>query len=298
MPLPPEKATRSKPIAVYFHRFSAGGTSAAQSFIVTTPCFLPRATNCLVADLPQRVVVVVEEHHRRLRRDRPLELLGRLDLHDLHAGVADGVVVAEAVRLQHDHLALHAGEVRQVDDLLAVGAGEHAGGAERHRRRGPGGDHRRLGLHQGRDPLADPVVELVERHEVPGRVVDRLHHLGRHQRRRHVGVGAGGVDERPHAQLLEVSRACWTRRRTRRARCRQSGRRSAARWTAVRRRCVGSACRLLNRSVPQRAATSPIRTRSSGLAVAPESPRALAGQWGSAASNTSSTRGRSAMSLR
>ena len=34
MPLPPENATRSKPILVYFHRFSTGGTSAAASLSV------------------------------------------------------------------------------------------------------------------------------------------------------------------------------------------------------------------------------------------------------------------------
>ena len=44
-PLPPENATRSKPIFVYFHRFSTGGTSAAASLRVGMPCFFPSRTN-------------------------------------------------------------------------------------------------------------------------------------------------------------------------------------------------------------------------------------------------------------
>ena len=163
----------------------------------------------------------------------------------LHAAVADGVVVAEAVRLLHDDLGLHAREVRQIDDLLRVAAGQHAGRAERHRRRGAGRHHRGLGLDQRRDPLADAIVQLVERHEVLGRVVDRRHHLGRHQRRRHVGVGAGRVDEGPDAELLEVV-AGGGRGRLRRAGGPARGsRRPAAAWTGARRRYVGSTSRLL-----------------------------------------------------
>ena len=44
--------TRSNPIRVYFHRFSTGGTSAAQSFMVGTPCFLPRCANSSSRILP------------------------------------------------------------------------------------------------------------------------------------------------------------------------------------------------------------------------------------------------------
>ena len=122
MPLPPENATRSKPIFVYFQRFSTGGTSAAASLKVGTPCFLPSRTNSSSWIRPRFVVVVVEEHHRGLRVDRPLQILARLDLDQPHAAVADGVVVAEAVRLLDDDLALHAGEVGQLDHLLLVGA--------------------------------------------------------------------------------------------------------------------------------------------------------------------------------
>ena len=88
--------------------------------------------------------------------------------------------------------------------FLRIDAGQHAGRAERHRRRGAGRHHGGLGLDQRRNPLADAIVQFVERHEVLRRVVDRRHHLGRHQRRGHVGEGAGRVDEGPDAQLLEV----------------------------------------------------------------------------------------------
>ena len=40
MPLPPENATRSNPIPVYFHRFSSGGTSASRG--KTDPIAYPR----------------------------------------------------------------------------------------------------------------------------------------------------------------------------------------------------------------------------------------------------------------
>ena len=77
MPLPPENVTRSNPIFVYFQRFSTGGTSAAASLKVGTPCFLPSWTNSSSRILPFRVVVVVEEHHGGLRVDRALEVLAR-----------------------------------------------------------------------------------------------------------------------------------------------------------------------------------------------------------------------------
>ena len=121
----------------------------------------------------------------------------------LHAAVAHRVVVAEAVRLLHDDLALHAREVRQLDDLCAIRSGEHAGRAERHRRGGAGRHHGGLAREQRRDALADLVVELLEHHVVLRRVVDRVHDLGRHQRRRHGGEGAGGVDEGPTPSSLK-----------------------------------------------------------------------------------------------
>ncbi len=127
-----------------------------------------------------------------------------LDLDELDAAVAHGVVVAEPVRFLDDDLALHRAEIRQVDHLLPVAAGEHGGGAERQRRGGAAGHHRRFGFDQRREALADLVVQLVEHHVMLRRVVDRVHHLGRHQRRGHRRVGAGRVDEGTDAQFLEV----------------------------------------------------------------------------------------------
>ena len=157
-----------------------------------------------VLNPPFLVVVVVEEHHRGLVAHRPLEILARLDLHQPDAAVADGVLVPETVGLLHDNVALHAGEIRQIANLLSVAAGEHGGRAQRERRRGPGGDHGGFGAHQLRDALAHAIVQLVEHHEVLGGVVDRLHHFRRHQGSRHGRVRPCPVDEGAHAHLAEV----------------------------------------------------------------------------------------------
>jgi hypothetical protein len=58
---------------------------------------LAKLRELLVSDLPDVVVRVVEEHHRGLRVDGPLELLARLHFHDGDAAVPHRVVVAEAV---------------------------------------------------------------------------------------------------------------------------------------------------------------------------------------------------------
>ena len=118
MPLPPENATRSKPIFVYFQRFSTGGTSAAASLKVGTRVLLAELDELLVLDPALLVVVVVEEHHGGLLVDRPLQIFARLDLDQAHAAVAHGVVVAEAMGLLDDDLALHAGEVRAASTIF------------------------------------------------------------------------------------------------------------------------------------------------------------------------------------
>ena len=204
-PLPPENATRSKPMPVLpqvLDRRHIGRGVVERRHVV----LLAEPDELHVLDPAFLVVVVVEEHHRGLVGDRALQILGRLDFDELHAAVADGVVVAEAVRFLDDDLALHTGgdDVGEVDDLPRVGAGEHAGGAERQRRGGAGGDHRRLALEQRREPLADLVVQLVEHHALFGRVGDRVDHFGRHQRGGHRGVGAGRVDEGTDADLTKI----------------------------------------------------------------------------------------------
>ena len=118
-----------------------------------------------VLDPSLLVVVVVEQHHCGLRTDGALQILARLDLDELHAAVADRMVVTEPMRFLNDDFALHAGQVRQVDNLLAIGPGQHGGRSQRQGGGGAGGYHGRLAVHQGRNPLPDLVVQLVE-HDV------------------------------------------------------------------------------------------------------------------------------------
>ena len=206
MPLPPENVTRSKPILVYFQRFSTGGTSAAASLNVGTPCFLPSCTNSSSWICPSLLLSLKKSIIAVFGVDRPFELLARLDLDHAHAAVAHGVVVAEAVRLLDDDLALHVGEVGKLDDLLRGRCPVSTAAVPSVRAEAaPRRDHRRFAACTSvaiRSPTA--IVQLVEHHVVLGRVVDRLHDLGRHQRRRQRRVGACRVDERPHAQIPEV----------------------------------------------------------------------------------------------
>jgi hypothetical protein len=176
------------------------------------PVFLPELRKLLVFNLADEVVGVVEEHHGGLVVDGPLQLLSGFDFDDPHAAVANGVVVAEAVRFLGDDFALHARHVGKRSNLLPVGPGEHGRRSQRQRRRGARGHHRRLAAEQRRNPFAHPIVELVEHDVMFGGIVDRLHHFGRHQRRGHRRVGPGGVDERTHAQLTEVIPLAFCRR--------------------------------------------------------------------------------------
>src|SRR5712691_580711 len=68
-----------------------------------------------VLDPPFRVVVVVEKHHRGLLVDGAFQVVSRLYLHEPHTAVADGMVVTEAMGFLNDDLALHAGEVGEIE---------------------------------------------------------------------------------------------------------------------------------------------------------------------------------------
>ena len=81
----------------------------------------------LVLNLPPRVAGVEEEQHRGPLVDRLLHLFPRFDFDQPHARVADGVVVAHAVRLLDEDLVLHAAGVRQAPDPLRVGPGDAGG---------------------------------------------------------------------------------------------------------------------------------------------------------------------------
>ena len=158
----------------------------------------------LVLDPPFAIHRVVEEHHGGLLVDRPFQLLPGLHLHQPHSAVANRVLVAEAVGLLGDDLALHGGEVGKIDDLLPVRAREHGRGPQGQGRGRSRRDHGGLAAEQGRDPLAHPVVELVEHHVLLGCVLDRLHHLRGHERGGHRRVGPRRIDEGTDAELPEI----------------------------------------------------------------------------------------------
>ncbi len=247
----------------------------------------------LVPNLPDRVVVVVEEHHRRLRADGALEFVGGLDLDDPHAAVADGVVVAEPVRLLHDDLGLHAHQVRQVDDLLRVAARENPGGPEGHGRRGAAGDHGRLRLDELGDARTHLVVQVVEVHVVLRRVGNRLHDFGRHERRRHVRVGAGGVDEGAHTEFREVVAANRRGGGKGRGRAAEEAADDRQRRQVLEERASGQ------HRIPscQRAAIRPTRMRSLPCGCTPMVTRA-GGSVGKYSVNSALTCGSSAISVR
>ena len=203
-PLPPEKPTRSKPILVYRQRFSTGGTSAAASIKRRDVVLLADLDEFLVMDLPLGIGEVEEEHHRRPLVDRFLELLAGLDLDHRHARVADGVVVADAVRLLHEDLVLHAGACRAGGGSVSGSLAGHAGRRGQRERRGAARGHQgRLAVEQLGDPLAHGVVQVVDADVLARGDLHRGHDLGPHQRPGQGRERAGRVDERADAQLLD-----------------------------------------------------------------------------------------------
>ena len=112
-------------------------------------------------------------------------------------------------------------------------AGDAGGRAERQGGRRARGDHHALHAEPLGQPLRDRVVQVVQRHVALRRVLDRLHDLGLHQRRREDRVRASRVDERPDAELAEVVAsggrgACAGRRRGEEVRRRSEVRRASA----------------------------------------------------------------------
>ena len=166
--------------------------------------FLSEPGELFVADPPFRVVVVVEEHHRGLVVDRALQVFSCLDFHEPHTAVADGMVVTEAMGFLNDRLALHVGEVGEIDDLLPIRAGEDGCCSEGQGRGGPRRHHRGFTMQQRGDALSNLVVKLVEHHVMSGRIGDGLHHFRRHERRGHGRVGPSRIDEGTHAELAKI----------------------------------------------------------------------------------------------
>ena len=147
------------------------------------------------------VGVIQEEQHGGLFVDGAFQFGARRHFHHLDPGVADGVVIREAVALLNDDFVLHTRQVGDLVHLLAVGAGQHACGAKGKGGGGAGRHHGGRRAHQFGDALAHRVMQLVHLDKILGGVVDCLHHLRAHQGTGMGGVGAGGVDERPDLEL-------------------------------------------------------------------------------------------------
>ena len=142
-----------------------------------------------------------EEEHRRPRPDRGAQLIRRVDLDDLGAARPRGVVEAHAVLLDHDDLVRHAASLRQSPDAFGVGARDAGCGGELDGARCPGADQCGRGFDELRDALAHDLLELHERNEAARRIGHGLSRLGRHHRAGQRGIGAGGVDQRPDADV-------------------------------------------------------------------------------------------------
>jgi hypothetical protein len=105
--------------------------------------------------------------------------------------------------LLDDDLILHAREIGDLVDLLAVRAGDNSGGAQRQRGCRAGCDHGRFRADQGRDALAHRVMQFFHFDKILRRVVDRFHHFGPHQRPAMGGVSAGGIDKGADLQFAQ-----------------------------------------------------------------------------------------------
>ena len=125
------------------------------------------------------------------------------DLDHPHAGVANRVVVVDPVRALNEDLVFHAGRVGQAANAASVVASDASRGGKRKRRSAAGGHHSSLAVEQLGDPLTDGVAKIFQLDKFLGR---DLH--GRDGFRPHQGAGqrregAGRVDERTHAELLD-----------------------------------------------------------------------------------------------
>ena len=129
----------------------------------------------LVPDLPFIVVVVVEEHHRRPVVHRAFEVGPTFHFDELHAAVADGAFVAEAVGLLDDDFALHPGQVREGRPIFCRSVPVRTAAVASVRADAAPDETIAASLDERGDPLANPIVELVEHDVVSGRVVDRVH---------------------------------------------------------------------------------------------------------------------------
>src|SRR5262249_57403353 len=88
--------------------------------------FLAERNDVIDLDLAPRIGVVEKEHHRGLFVDGFTQLVSRFDLDHLDTAVAHSVIVAVAMRLLDDHLALHprAGQVGNAPDPVGIFTGD------------------------------------------------------------------------------------------------------------------------------------------------------------------------------
>ena len=106
--------------------------------------------------------------------------VGVADLHQLDADLADGVVVAVAVRFVDDYLVFEAGEVRQTVDGIHVGAGDAGGNGDDDSPGRARTDVAGLILREECDTVADAPLQFRQVNEKLGRLHHCLQHFGRH----------------------------------------------------------------------------------------------------------------------
>ena len=141
--------------------------------------------------------------HRRLRADRELQRLGRIDLDDLHAHGADGGVVDVArVRRDDDLVFRETLEVRQAHVQIGIAAGDAGRRRVRHRGGAAGAHHAPLGAGELGQPLADGLHHLVQVGMLLVRGALRRPHLRQLDRSADDRQGAAAVDQRADADRL------------------------------------------------------------------------------------------------
>jgi hypothetical protein len=140
---------------------------------------------------------------RCARAEGGLELVGRLDLDDLHARRAQRRVVDVAGVLRDDALVLReAAQVGQPHVQVGVAAGETRDRRVRERRGAADRDHAPLRLRQLGEALADGLRQLVQVHVVLRGRLHRGAHFGQRGRSRQDRVRAACVHERADADRL------------------------------------------------------------------------------------------------
>ena len=156
---------------------------------------------------------IVEVAHHRAVGERRLILRQTLHLDKADAAIADGMVVAIAVRLLNDDLILQPRHRQRQQAHRRAVSHRHTGGrAQGERRSGTGANQRRLALQAPGNILAGLLLQLRQPHRMFGGAGHRGLHHWRHDRRGQRRIGAGGIDDLGDAKLVVIVLAMHIRR--------------------------------------------------------------------------------------